>query len=378
MYIYFILFLTVLIMALISLKRDISDFTIAVIFVIIAAMLVIRYGQGTDYFAYNYLIERNTSLHDAITDTIDNHGETGFRVLAVLFHGKAGLMIAMVSLYDMAMTARFLWKCCSNKAFTLLLFFPSVLLTYYFSAIRQGIVIATVLGLGITLIENKAWKRYILMCLVLSMIHMVALVLLIIPVLERVSLKMELTIFLPVSLALGIIISVPLTRQYLLLMPVIGKYIGLYPAGNGVGIGHILMRITTLVIIMLFYYSWKRETGPMEDDPWWIKAYIIGQILYFALMPYMLIATRVYILFKVLELWFVPNMLLQNNRYKQIVATYFILLMTIVYMGNINSYIHEGDYKENINCINYPYVTVFNKDDIWKYRTPDQYFQYIK
>lgn len=378
MYIYFILFLTVLIMALISLKRDISDFTIAVIFVIIAAMLVLRYGQGTDYFAYNYLIERNTSLHDAITDTIDNHGETGFRVLAVLFHGKAGLMIAMVSLYDMAMTARFLWKCCSNKAFTLLLFFPSVLLTYYFSAIRQGIVIATVLGLGITLIENKAWKRYILMCLVLSMIHMVALVLLIIPVLERVSLKMELTIFLPVSLALGIIISVPLTRQYLLLMPVIGKYIGLYPAGNGVGIGHILMRITTLVIIMLFYYSWKRETEPMEDDPWWIKAYIIGQILYFALMPYMLIATRVYILFKVLELWFVPNMLLQNNRYKQIVATYFILLMTIVYMGNINSYIHEGDYKENINCINYPYVTVFNKDDIWKYRTPDQYFQYIK
>ena len=365
-------------MALISLKRDISDFTIAVIFVIIAAMLVLRYGQGTDYFAYNYLIERNTSLHDAITDTIDNHGETGFRVLAVLFHGKAGLMIAMVSLYDMAMTARFLWKCCSNKAFTLLLFFPSVLLTYYFSAIRQGIVIATVLGLGITLIENKAWKRYILMCLVLSMIHMVALVLLIIPVLERVSLKMELTIFLPVSLALGIIISVPLTRQYLLLMPVIGKYIGLYPAGNGVGIGHILMRITTLVIIMLFYYSWKRETEPMEDDPWWIKAYIIGQILYFALMPYMLIATRVYILFKVLELWFVPNMLLQNNRYKQIVATYFILLMTIVYMGNINSYIHEGDYKENINCINYPYVTVFNKDDIWKYRTPDQYFQYIK
>ena len=377
MYIYFLLYLTVLILALLSLKRDISDFTIALVVIVITALMVFRYGQGTDYFAYNYLIERNITFHDAFTETTDNHGEIGFRILAVLFHGRTALMLAAISLYDMAMTARFLWKHCTNKAFTLLLFVPSVLLTYYFSAIRQGIVLATFLGAGISLVERKAWKRYMLMCLALAMVHSVALVLLAVPFLEKVSLKAELAVFLPLSMAVGILISIPATRQYLLLIPVIGRYISIYPAGS-VGIGTIANRIITLVIMMLFYYSWKEETGLQEDDPWWIKAYLFGQILYFALMPYMLIATRVYICFKVLELWFVPNMMLRNNRYRQIVAVYFIMLMTFVYVSNINSCIREAGYNDSVNCINYPYISVFNKEDIWEYRAPDQYYQYIR
>ena len=93
----------------------------------------------------------NISLHDAFTETTDNHGEVAFRLLAVLFHGKTGPLLAAIGLYDMAMTARFFWKNCVNKAFTLLLFFPTVLMTYYFSAIRQGIVLATFLGVGISL-----------------------------------------------------------------------------------------------------------------------------------------------------------------------------------------------------------------------------------
>ena len=377
MYIYFLLYLTVLILALLSLKRDISDFTIAIVVIVITALLVFRYGQGTDYFAYNYLIERNISLHDAFTETTDNHGEVAFRLLAVLFHGRTGPLLAAIGLYDMAMTARFLWKNCVNKAFTLLLFFPTVLMTYYFSAIRQGVVLATFLGVGITLVEKKAWKRYMLMCLALAMIHSVALVLLAIPFLEKVTLKTELAVFLPLSMTFGILISVPATRQYLLMIPVIGRYIGLYPAGS-VGIGTIANRIITLVLIMLFYYSWKEEVELQKEDPWWIKAYLFGQIMFFALMPYMLIATRVYICFKVLELWFVPNMLLLNNRYRQIVAVYFVMLMTLVYVGNVNSYIYEANYKASINCINYPYISVFNKEDLWEYRGPDQYYQYIR
>jgi hypothetical protein len=129
---------------------------------------------------------------------------------------------------------------------------------------------------------------------------------------------------------------------------------------------------------MLFYYSWKEEVELQKEDPWWIKAYLFGQILFFALMPYMLIATRVYICFKVLELWFVPNMLLLNNRYRQIVAVYFVMLMTLVYVGNVNTYIYEANYKDSVNCINYPYVSVFNKEDLWDYRAPDQYYQYIR
>lgn len=377
MYIYFILFLIVLILALLSLKREISDFTIAAVVIVITALLVFRYGQGTDYFAYNYLIERNISLHDALTDTTDNHGETGFRMLAVLFHGRSTLMIAAIGLYDMAMTARFMWKNCTNKAFTLFLLLPTVLLTYYFSAIRQGIVIATFLGLGISLVEKKAWKRYIVLCFAMALMHSVALVLLAIPFLEKVSLKTELTVFLPISVALGCLISIPFTHQYLLLIPVIGKYIGIYPAGS-LGIGTLVSRAITLTIMLLFYYSWKEETGLQGDDPWWIKAYIFGQILYFALMPYMLIATRVYICFKILEVWFIPNMLLLNNRYRQIMAVYLIMLTSLVYVSNINTYIWEAGYNDSINCINYPYISVFNKNEIWDYRAPDNYFQYIR
>ena len=377
MYIYLVAFLIILITALVSLKRNISDFTIALIVIALTAMLVFRYGQGTDYFAYNYLIERNSAFQDAFTETSDNHGEIGFRILAVLFHGKSEILFSIISIYVMTMTAGFLWKHCKNKAFTLLLFFPTVMLTYYFSAIRQGIVIATFLGLGISFVERKAWKRYLLMCLALSTIHTIALVLLAIPILSIISLKTEVAIFLPLSVIIGALISFPFTRQYLVLIPLIGKYLAIYPASSFT-YTLLIKRVITIVIIMLLYYSWRSEVNTNDDDPWWIKAYIFGQIMFFALMPYILIATRVYICFKVLELWFVPNILLQNNRYKQIVVLYFVLLMTTVYVGNINSYIREGVYREEINCLNYPYVSVFNKDDIWKYRKPDQYFKYIR
>lgn len=377
MYIYCIVFLIILFLAVASLKRKVSDFTIGMVIIGITAMLMLRYGQGTDYFAYNYLIERNSSLKDVFVETADNHGEIGFRLLAALFHGNSEALFAIIALYVMGMTTVFLWRHCNNKAFSLLLFFPTVMLTYYFSAIRQGIVLASFLGLGLSFVEKREWKKYVIMCLVLATMHSVALVLLIIPLLEKVSLKAEIVVAIPVAILIGLFISIPTTRQYLLQIPVMGHYMGLYPPSS-VGIGTIASRIITLTIIMLFYYSWKREVGLQKEDPWWIKAYIFGQILYFAFMPYMLIATRVYICFKVLELWFVPNIMLLNNRYKQIIAVYFVMLMTLVYVSNVNSYLWEAGYNDSVNCINYPYISVFNKEDIWEYRIPDQYYLYIR
>lgn len=377
MYIYSLLFCFSLVLALLSFYRKINDVTIAFVLISITALLCLRYGQGSDYFSYAYLIANNHTFAEALTNTPSNHGEIGFRIIAAMLHGNFRAFIILTSIYDMCMFAVFLWKHSKNKAFALFLFIPTILCTYCFSAIRQSIVLLTFLGVGISLIEEKKWIRYIAMCLVLSLIHSVALVLLAIPLLNYISLQAELLILLPGSLIVGIALSIPATGALLGSLSIIGSKLSYYLSNSSISIKIIMMRMVTLVIMMLFYYSWRRQAEHTESgDPWWIKAYVFGQILFFALMPFITIATRTYICFKVLEIMFVPNMIEGKNRYRQIVIVYFILLMAIVYRSNINSYISQGEYYSNINFVNYPYISVFNKTDLWNYRLPDKNIEY--
>ena len=372
MYIYFTVFLLCFVLGTWSLKIKVHDVTVKVLLFVLFLLLAFRYGQGSDYFGYQILFSYNSNLTEAINNT-SSHGEIGFRLLCVLFRENYPLMVFTVSAYQCLMLGIFLEKHSANKAFSLLLFFPTMFLTYYFSVMRQGIMIATFLGIGISLIERHAWVRYVLMCLVLSTLHTVSLALLAIPLLMLIKHFFPLFWFiLPISAMIGFFLTSEWGIAFMANIPYLGSYLSHYLT-VGFSTAAILERIATLFIVLMCYYSssYYRE----NRTPWWIRAFIFGFILYFLLLPFSLISTRVLICFKVLEVMIIPELIeKESNRFRQVAAAYFLMLSIVSYFHNVRGYLDQGEYFEDINAVNYPYVSIFNQDDLWKYREYDRYY----
>ena len=338
-------------------------------------MLSFRYGQGSDYFGYQYLVSSYGSFINAILNPYHLHGEIGFRALGSMFNGNYKLFITCTSLYEMYMLRRFLILHCENKAFSLYLFFPTVFLTYYFSAIRQGLVIATFLGIGISLVEKKEWVKYYIMCMILISIHSVAFALLFLPVINTIELKSILTVGLPLSILIGFFLATPLSNIILSRVPIIGYRLA--SANRDMSIAALAERIVTLIFTIVSYLSIKSDVTPGKD-PWWIKAYILGHIFFFVFLAFTNFATRIFICYKTLEVMFIPNIIKHAGKNRQVIISYFFLLMIVMYFHNVNGYIAQGGYYENINIFNYPYINIFDQNRLFEMRNPVQYFGLIE
>lgn len=365
MYIYLVVFLMIYIMAILSLKIKFSSYLVYFFLFILTFMLTFRYGQGTDYFTHAYIILQNRTYDMFLNN---NFGEIGFRALAVVFQGNYIHLFAIFSLFEMSMLYRFLNKHCVNKMFSLMLFVPTIYMMYYFSLIRQGIVIAGFLGIGITLIEEKKWIYYTFLCLILSTIHTVAIVLLTLPLIITLKYKLLTRVILPFAIVVGIIFLLLLQDFSLFSFIPLAGHINYYLKYSAT-ITSISERFITLLIVLMFYsYSSYNKKGM---HPWWIKAYIWGHVIFFFFMPFSTFANRLFINFKVLEIMFIPILLTEKNRFNQIIKLYFILLPLVMYMHNTTNLVHQGLYNSNVNAINYPYISVFDKNKLWSYRMPN-------
>ena len=97
--------------------------------------------------------------------------------------------------------------------------------------------------------------------------------------------------------------------------------------------------------------------------------YCGGFLMYLSMIGNPLASSRVFVFFKILELVFISYYLKSHESdFTNIFILFFIALSMVLFVKNINSYIEQGDYYSSVNFFNYPYVSVFNKDDIYEYR----------
>ena len=99
-------------------------------------------------------------------------------------------MVAVIALFQMLCIYRAIMKYSPYKLFSLLLVYPTIYLTYFFSAIRQGIVIAFFLGFMLEWIFTDKWLKYVVSCLVLATFHSSALVLLPLVFIKKINNKL--------------------------------------------------------------------------------------------------------------------------------------------------------------------------------------------
>lgn len=373
-YILILIILTTSLFISIKIKR-LNKFLYLINIIILTLMLCFRYGQGSDYFGYNYIFNASSSVQDVVQNNGGVHGEIGFRILCTLFNGNYELFIISISLFQMFMLHKCIKRYDFNPSLSLLIFFPTFYLTYFFSGIRQGLILSMFLGYGIEKIKNKEWMKWILFCLLSMSIHTSSIILLIIPFFNKhYDLEKRYKILLLCSF-IGIILSSSVVVNILGSIPIIGKYFIIY-SGGGINVFALFERIITLVLILtLEKYNNIKIDKFMSNL---INVYYIGICIYVLLSNFSIISSRVIVYFKILEIIIIPYLLSIKSRYRKIINVIIICMCIMMTLKNIDSYIKQGDYFNNVNIINYPYISIFDKDNIWQYRQYPKYWNLIE
>ena len=333
---------------------------------ILWVILSIRYGQGTDYFSYNTLADMCDNFNQVIFNYKDIHSEIGMRFLYFVFHGNFTLLIFVVSTYQMYMLHRFIWKYSVDKMLTLAMFYPMFAMVFYFSVIRQGIVIATFLGVMYGLLKKRETKKYCIICICLATVHVTALILLSFPLITKLS-KKQIEIMFGVSILCAVLLQTTYKLNGSLGFEKLDYYYNSDLHVLGI-LSKVFMLVFVVILFVLRYKRYKDESLEIRDE---MKIFISGFSFYIAFLAFQNVGTRLIIYFNVMLLIIVPYLFTKKIKFRKMLLGVLMGYLLIMNVKTLNAEIVQGDYNKGINVFNYPYVTIFNKEDIFKYRSID-------
>ena len=335
-------------------------------------MLCLRFGQGTDYFTYYYyyLITPKLDNVGMLFGTVDDlHGEIGWRFICSLFRTvniRFEVLIVMVSLIEMLCLHRFLKKYSPMRTVSLLFAYPTLYLTYAVSAVRQGLVMMFFLGFMFEWLCSRKMKQYIVATLVCSLIHISAIIFLILPFIYYVSLntRKALIVF-GGSILLGFLANWILPKVF-------AAYA--YYAWNGISIVAAAERGLATIIVMYFFHDVLEQQEEKGSLHFLLQIYLYSSAIYCFFIWNSFTASRFSIYFKAVEIVLFAVALKKHHvKCFKLIAAYLAMLVMVMYFKNINSYIGQGGYFESTNIWNYPYITLFNQNDVEEWREIPHY-----
>lgn len=336
------------------------------LFLVFALILVLfaslRYGIGLDFFSYEYLYLRlQDSFLDEIKFGLDNQ-EVGFRIVGSILK-KIGLTYHQYLIVFATLNIYFIVQICKkyskNPTFSLLLFFCFYYLTWTFSGIRQGVIIAIGMYYLLTCIDKNKTIKFIIIVILLSLIHSSALMLLVLYYLSRINYDKSKLIKLSVASIILSLIPTGVLISKLTWLPLYSRF---YPYLNTelslnlfdfAGLGRVLF-----LIIAFIYYDQYCKQNEMSKKI--INMYILSIIFYFVLQFSELTAARLAIYGKYLDIIILVNILylykLPVNRMIYILG---ILLLCFMYLTKESAEIKRAIITDSMIT---PYVNVFNKN----------------
>lgn len=351
------------------LKKKTPTKAFIIFFLVMTAMLCLRFGQGTDYFSYAqiYYVLPANPLEAISNENI--HTEPGWKILCCLFknaHLPFPVFVFAISAYMMILFYRFLRLYGGErKMLALVLSYHTLYLSYFFSILRQGVVIATFLGLLIPWIMERKYIRYCIVVVILSTIHTLSLLLLILPLLQGLKLNVKQTVCMVI---IGFLMGVLLTMIDIgaILYQIVPH---VYFADSGVPLLTVLERMATFIIVSVCFYHYAEGFEPKAKDRFLTlyKFYAFGLFVCGILMWSALISSRTVYILKVIEIILICACIEKSKKTGTVILCYCLMLSSLLYVKNVDSYLKQGQY-ENATVVSYPYVSVFNQTDILNYR----------
>lgn len=344
----------------------ISFFSLSTILTIVSAF---RYGSGSDYFGYMWhYTYMPSNIMQAISS--ESHMNFGFKI-AMSGCKYLGLsyevFIILLSVSLMTIMIYLIWKYSNNKSLSLVIFYTIYYHIYINSAIRQGVTLVIFLWAFFTFLrKNKVWQ-YCLVIVIGSLFHYSILITLIIPIIKIIYEKFGAnkrlnTIFIIIAIC-------SLIFRFERILPFIAKIVGIgmpYESTSP-SIMAIILRIVLLVFILLLY-KFSDKKNITEFDKFQIYTYFIGVILFIAVAntPEL---SRLTEFFSILDIFIIGNLInaIDLKLFANLGLVFTILLVSVIFIKDQSSFIYQGSYYYD-DVFKYPYVTIFNKEDIFEYR----------
>lgn len=352
---YFIPFIVLSLFTIIEIQeKDKRHHLFYAAFLFLTIAICFRYGQGTDYFGYmNVFLRRD-------------HGEIGYTILQEVF-GALGLpfelLAAVIALFQMLCIQRGIMKYSPYKLFSLLLMYPTIYLTYFFSAIRQGIVIAFFLGFMLEWLFEDKWLKYVIACIILATFHSSALVLLPLVIIKKIDNKM-LWGGLGAAALIGILLFfIPAEWLSFIKIGAVQYHIQaieLSPLG-------LAERTVMFVMITYFYHKTRGNIQIISEEQLRIlyRIYFCGYILAVLFFPWQLLSSRMGAAMKAVELILIPVFACEEKQIRKYIVSFMTAYVLLMTTKNIQSYINQNNY-EGYNVITYPYYSIWDKEEAKK------------
>lgn len=155
----------------------------ALLSIIIASFLILRFGVGVDYFSYYEIYGVYKKLFSFYTEPL-------FGLLNLVFNKfdlPFSFFMGFISFLMIFITLNTIGRYSENKMFSLLLFFTLYYSVYYESAIRAGFVISLFIYAYFNFLRNGKLLKYYLFVVIAIGFHYSSIFLLFVPFLKHIQ-----------------------------------------------------------------------------------------------------------------------------------------------------------------------------------------------
>jgi len=340
-------------------------------------LLVMRCGQGIDYFSYSEVYYHGWKY--TTTEYIFDNVMKAFHSMGFSFP----VFIIFITLVIMALLYVLLVSYSEYKCMSLLIVYSFYYLSYFESSVRQ--LLALLVGLVLILLAYRTKRIYfaLIALVVVPFIHVSAVVmfLFLVPYVVsekfidekifrgRVWLKYVLYGILCVCL-LAFSVKIGINGVADLLPTKIQSRISTYLDGSYNKFA-LLNRAGFLCLIGFLYYFAKDKVSLV--DRYLFRVYLVGFVIFCALFSVDLLASRFNMFFKFVEIILLPNLLVKNilpKKAQVAIAGVCVVLLCGYYCKQTKSTLELSKYHD-VNYFNYPYFSYFNIEDMKDLRDND-------
>lgn len=365
---YYIVFLLGIILSIINDKKRLSLYLFAIILAMIAFF---RYGVGSDYFNYEFLYIRiKESIVDEWYNGADNQ-EFGFRIFGAFLkslgfsYQQYLIVIASINLLYVVKTCKEYSK---NPTLSLLIYFSFYYVVWTFSGLRQGVTMAVGVYYLLKSIEKNNALKFAFIVLLLSFIHESAVILLLLYFVSKVNFKKKSLIYVSIFSIIWSMFPVGFLISKLTWLPFMGRvnhYIDDSISLNLIDFQG-FARIVFLIMIFIYYDAYSEQDTISKKI---INVYIVSITIYFILNFSELIAARISIFGKYLDVILLTNIYyLYKQKINKLLYVYGLCILCVVYLSKdlFSLKVHSQIGKvEEKNSIIVPYTNIYNKDEYW-------------
>ncbi|MDM0488382.1 EpsG family protein [Clostridium perfringens] len=338
-------------------------------FIILTLMSSLRYGSGTDYFSYMWHYNINpTNIVDAVN--LSSNMNIGYRIIMAIAKAlnlEFESFIGIISIIIMITYMIIIYKNSKMPMVSILIFYGFYQPIYVNSAIRQGIAMVIFLIAFFRYFKNGKFFKYIILVCLGGLFHYSILIVLIVPFIDYLYKKRFKDLKFNIIILLISLISFMLNGEIILVK--MASFVGInipYSSGNSNVLAIFLRIILITIVFVLYVNSDKRLVS--EFDKKCIYIYFINTVIFIAVSN-MGILSRMIDFLSLLDIFIFANCIsyLRDKKIRAIVSFVLIFILAIVFCKDQISFLAQGNYFSN-NLFDYPYVSIFNKNDIYKYR----------